>query len=61
MIDQPIVKDDCCAGCVCARCGRSAFQVEGSMNDMGWCDACETNLHVRIQVFGPKRPESTEN
>jgi hypothetical protein len=36
MVDVPLVKDDCCAGCVCQRCGKSAVDVGRSMNDMGW-------------------------
>lgn len=46
MIDVPIVHDDCCSGCVCARCKRSAFEAGGSMNDMGWCDTCETLMDM---------------
>lgn len=44
MIDTPIVKDDCCVGCVCPICGNSAFEAGRSMNDSGWCDACESQL-----------------
>lgn len=46
MVDVPLVKDDCCAGCVCQRCGKSAVDVGRSMNDMGWCDDCEALLRL---------------
>lgn len=51
MIDVPIVKDDCCAGCICQRCGQSAFEVGRSMNDMGWCDACEALLRISDDAY----------
>jgi hypothetical protein len=59
MIDVPIVKDDCCAGCICQRCGKSAFEVGRSMNDMGWCDTCEALLHKRRDAESLDRSAST--
>jgi hypothetical protein len=44
MFDVPLIKDDCCIGCICQRCGKSAFEAGRSMNDMGWCEACEVLL-----------------
>ena len=49
MEDVPLIHDECCAGCVCAHCGRSAFEAGRSMNDMGWCDACEDALRSDLR------------
>jgi hypothetical protein len=38
MVDVPL-DEGFCVGCTCAHCG-----THGSMNDMGWCDACEEQL-----------------
>jgi len=45
MIDVPL-KDGFCAGCICERCGRNAGTVGRSMNDMGWCEDCESLTHM---------------
>jgi hypothetical protein len=47
MIDEPL-SDGYCQGCICAKCGRNAGEVGHSMNDMGWCDACEAELQQEL-------------
>ena len=43
MIDVPLVRD-CCEGCRCLCCKRTAIECGRSMNEMGWCDECEARL-----------------
>ncbi len=43
MIDVPLDRNHC-EGCICAMCKRTAEECGRSMNDMGWCDQCETQL-----------------
>ena len=58
MVGEPLVKDDCCAGCVCDRCGKSAFEVGRSMTDMGSCEACEQIIYAASnEDLTPKRQE----
>lgn len=47
MIDVPLTAfatGGYCDGCVCLHCKRDAGECGGSMNDMGWCDECESKL-----------------
>jgi hypothetical protein len=45
MIDVPL-KDGHCSGCICLSCKKTAEEAGGSMNDMGWCNACEGKLQA---------------
>ena len=45
MIDVPLT-DGHCSGCICLSCGQTAEDAGRSMNDMGWCDACEEKLQA---------------
>ena len=39
-IEKPLTKNHC-MGCICLKCGKTAFEVGSSMNEVGWCDVCE--------------------
>jgi len=49
MVGQPLVRDHC-AGCICQKCERTAAECGGSMNDMGWCDDCESLLELEVNM-----------
>lgn len=46
MTGHPLNENGYCPGCLCQRCGKSAFENACSMNDMGWCFACEGLLSM---------------
>ena len=51
MLGEPLVKHDCCPGCVCARCGKSAFENMGSMSAENWCDDCEELMFMSDEDY----------
>lgn len=43
MIDVPLTRD-CCQGCICLKCKKTAVEAGCSMNEYGWCNSCEEEL-----------------
>jgi len=47
MIDVPLLRNHC-DGCICLQCKRTAEESSCSMNEAGWCNACEAEFQVEF-------------
>lgn len=50
------LSDGYCQGCICSRCKKNAGVLGQSMNDMGFCDPCNTIVYSAVSCNGGCEP-----